>query len=296
MSHAFGPILDALRGVRWRATERVAAHAPGAHRSRQRGLVGEFAEYRLYRQGDDPRTLDWKLLARSDRPFVRLADDRAQLPTVALLDASASMAFPTASMTSRSKWAMASALAVGLLAVARATGDPIGCLVAHDTIPLRMAPRTRRGMLEEIMHRLGALAPHGSSPLTPLIHEVPRGARLVVLTDALGDHDTLVAAVRGRIAEGGSALLVHLVAPEELALPAGVHQVEDPERQVEPRQITVASRRSYAEAFGAFRASVASAWRGMGASYALVTSESDPVRTVRALVADSASDHRSRRA
>ena len=69
-------MLDALRGVRWPARRPVAAGLPGAHRSRQRGTSGEFTEYRLYRQGDDPRRLDWKLLARSDRAFVRLTDDR----------------------------------------------------------------------------------------------------------------------------------------------------------------------------------------------------------------------------
>jgi len=289
VNHAFGPILDGLRGVRWLAADRVAAHTSGTHRSRQRGMVGEFAEYRLYRQGDDPRTLDWKLLARSDRPFVRLADDRAQLPTVVLLDASASMAFPMPGGSSPSKWVAASAIAIGLLAVARATGDPIGCLVAHDVVPLRMAPRSRRGTLEEIMHRIGTTTPSGSAPLAPLIHEVPRHARLVVISDALGDHDAMVAAVRGRLGAGGSAMLVHVVAPEELDLPSGVHRVEDPERTVEPRQISSANRRAYAESFGAFREAVATAWYGMGASYALVPSDRDPVRTVRALVAAAAS-------
>ena len=286
MSHAFGPMLDALRGVRWLATDRVASHASGAHRSRQRGVVGEFAEYRLYRQGDDPRMLDWKLLARSDRPFVRLADDRAQLPTVVLLDASASMAFPAPGGTSPTKWSVASALTVGLLAVARATGDPIGCVVAHEVAPLRMAPRSRRGTLEEIMHRIGAMTPGGSASLAPLIHEVPRDARLVVITDALGDHDALVTAVRARLAGSGSAMLIHVVAPTEMELPRGVHQVEDPEMAEMPRQISAANRQGYAEAFGAFRTSVAASWSHMGASYALVTSDRDPARTVRALVAD----------
>ena len=79
MSADYGPLLDALRGVRWPARRAVAAAPAGAHRSKQRGTAGEFTEYRLYRQGDDPRALDWKLLARSDRAFVRLSDDRALL-------------------------------------------------------------------------------------------------------------------------------------------------------------------------------------------------------------------------
>jgi uncharacterized protein (DUF58 family) len=110
MSAEYGPMLDALRGVRWPARRAVAAAATGAHRSRQRGTSGEFTEYRVYRQGDDPRALDWKLLWRSDRAFVRLSDDRALLPTRIVLDGSASMDFPVGG--GMSKWQMACTMAV----------------------------------------------------------------------------------------------------------------------------------------------------------------------------------------
>jgi uncharacterized protein (DUF58 family) len=75
---------------------------------------------RRYRQGDDPRQLDWRLLARSDRAYVRLTDDRIVRPTWLVLDASASMAFPSAEAAD-GKWGMARALAVGLLTLGAAT-------------------------------------------------------------------------------------------------------------------------------------------------------------------------------
>ena len=79
----------------------------GAHRSRGAGVGAEFTEYRLYRQGDDLRQLDWKLLARSDRAYVRLSEDQATIPTTILADASASMAYPVDSLA---KWNMARSL------------------------------------------------------------------------------------------------------------------------------------------------------------------------------------------
>ena len=143
MHAEYGPLLDALRGVRWPARRAVAAAAAGTHRSRQRGTAGEFAEYRLYRQGDDPRALDWKLLGRSDRAFVRLSDDRSVLPTWIVLDGSASMAFPDGGPTS--KWRAACAVAVGLAMVAQASGDPVGVLALHEGGVWRLPPRSRRG-------------------------------------------------------------------------------------------------------------------------------------------------------
>ena len=89
----YGALLESVRGVRWPARRPVLGGVPGMHLARTRGIASEFAEYRPYRQGDDPRRLDWKLLARSDRAFIRLAPDRAVLGTLIAVDASASMAY-----------------------------------------------------------------------------------------------------------------------------------------------------------------------------------------------------------
>src|SRR4029077_3015568 len=106
---SYGALLDAVRGVHWPARHAVTSAIAGVHHSRQRGTSAEFTEYRLYRQGDDPRRIDWKLLARSDRAYIRLATDRAILPTTIVLDSSASMAFP---LVTRRKWQCAKELAI----------------------------------------------------------------------------------------------------------------------------------------------------------------------------------------
>jgi len=104
-------LLDAVRGIRWPARSAVRGGIPGAHTSRLRGISAEFTEYRPYRQGDDPRRIDWKLFARSNRAYIRLSNDRAILPTMIVIDASASMAFPVAT---NAKWKLAAQLGVGL--------------------------------------------------------------------------------------------------------------------------------------------------------------------------------------
>ena len=84
---SYGALLDAVRGVQWPARRVVPAGPVGAHHSRMRGASTEFAEYRAYRQGDEARRIDWRLLARSDRAYVRLTTDRAVLGTTIVLDA-----------------------------------------------------------------------------------------------------------------------------------------------------------------------------------------------------------------
>ncbi len=120
-------LLDAVRGVRWPARQLVSAGAHGVHRSRRRGAAAEFTEYRPYSQGDDPRRLDWKLLARSDRAFIRLSDDHALLPTVFAVDTSPSMAFPVETLGKRHH---ARRLTLALASIAHAAGDPVGLCLA----------------------------------------------------------------------------------------------------------------------------------------------------------------------
>ena len=63
---SYGALLDAVRGVHWQSRRAVTSTMAGTHHSKLRGTSAEFTEYRLYRQGDDPRRIDWRLLARSD--------------------------------------------------------------------------------------------------------------------------------------------------------------------------------------------------------------------------------------
>ena len=84
-------VLARLRPLRLHARRGAIAHGLGAHASVQRGSGLEFAQYRAYEPGDDPRQVDWKLFARSDRYFVREAERESPLVAWIVLDASASM-------------------------------------------------------------------------------------------------------------------------------------------------------------------------------------------------------------
>ncbi len=288
MVTSYGPLLDALRGVRWPARRAVGAALPGAHRSRQRGTSGEFTEYRLYRQGDDPRQLDWKLLGRSDRAFVRLTDDRALVPTWLLIDASLSMAFPdlrSALPTAPpNKWQTASALAVGLGTVASASSDPVGALIASAEGTTRLVARTRRGTIGELARTLDTLRCGGAVELAPLLTMTPPTARVVVISDLLGDLDALVRTTAQRTAAGAIVECVHVVAAEELTLPSGAYLARDPEQMQVARVLEPRATTAYRERFDAFRADAARRWRSAGAGYTEVRTDAALPRVVRQIV------------
>jgi uncharacterized protein (DUF58 family) len=245
-----------------------------------RGTSAEFTEYRLYRQGDDPRRLDWRLLARSDRAYIRLATDRAVLPTTIELDASASMAFPVAT---RAKWQRAREIAIGLAAIVHGDGDPIGAAVHDERGRMRvLPPRTRRGVVAEITRVIDSAAPGGLDPLAPTVAAL-RSPRIAIITDLLGDADELLRAASVHVVAGGEIHVVHLVAREELDPPRRPMLAADPEAPVQ-RLLVDATRREYEEAFADWRTEMARRWRAAGASYVEVVTDEEVVHAVRRIV------------
>ncbi len=278
-------LLDQVRGLRWPARHVAAATMPGAHRARLRSPGGEFSEYRAYRQGDDPRRLDWRLLARSDRAFIRLADDHALLPTLLLVDASASMAFPATGARQHAKWRQARAVALGLASVAHAAGDPVGLALTQGERWL--PPRARRGVIGEIGRALDATVPDGAAPLAPLVTHAAsttRGARIVVLSDFLGDAEATLRAASTHRAQGGELYALHLLDDAELDPPRGAVMAIDPEAPAVQRPLDATARAEYLAAFGAWREATARAWRDAGAAYTTVVTSEPAARAVRRVV------------
>ena len=86
--------LARLETLRIRTRRRFLGSRPGGHLSLRRGAGLEFADYRHYTPGDDPRYIDWKLYGRTDRFYIKLFQEEEELYTYLFLDLSASMAYP----------------------------------------------------------------------------------------------------------------------------------------------------------------------------------------------------------
>jgi len=226
--------------------------------------------------------VDWRLLARSDRAYIRLANDRAVLPTTIILDSSASMSFP---VTTRDKWRLAQELTIGLAAVAHAEGDPVG-IALHDALgnTAVLPPRTRRDVVAEVARVVFAGYPGGSEPLAPIVRSL-RSARLVLITDLLGDEEESLRAVRAHIVGGGEAHVAHVIAREEIDPPRRTLLAADPEQAFVQRMLVDSTRREYEERFAAWRADVARRWRAAGASYTEVITDEPAPRAVRRIAA-----------
>ncbi len=278
---ADGSLLEQVRTLRWPARRRVSGGIAGDHLSRVRGSRSEFTEYRLYRQGDDPSRIDWKLAARSDRTYVRLSNDRSVLHTVLVVDASASLAYPVASLE---KWRFARQVTIGLAAAALRGGDPVGLVVAASTGLHRIAPRARVGTAQDIARMLGAIEPSGNEGLAPALTFARIPGRVAIISDFLGDTEALLKAAARLSAGNREVHAIHIVHPNELDPPRDATSFVDPERSEVRRSLAEPARERYQSAFATWRADIARSIRMSGAHYHEVVTSGDAALAVRRVV------------
>lgn len=234
MAHDLIPAGVRSRLKRLRLTSRRAAGTQGigAHTSRSRGAGLEFAQYRAYEQGDEPRQIDWKLYARSDKFFVREAERESPLALWILIDASASMAQGDRRRPGWARLDAAKVLAACLAELAIAQGDRFG-LIALQEDGLRMvAPGAGARHRDRLLIELHALTAGDGFPdparLAPLWERIGAQDLVVVLGDFFDEG--AVALVERLAAARREALVIQLLTVEERDFPfEGGHRFRDPE-------------------------------------------------------------------
>ena len=225
----------------------------GLHESPKRGFSAEFADNRPYHRGDDPRYLDWKVLARTDRLFVKQFEEETHLRAYLLLDVSASMGWISDPERVPSKVEYARLLAACLSLLLIRQGDATGLIAFDERLRAHLAPRATRGHWRRLIHELERLAPEGKTEAGTAIKELSgrlrRRGLVILISDLLVDPDTTRTALRYLRHRGHEVLLFHIMDPGERELPAAGEAIfYDPETGEELGANSAALRKEYREA------------------------------------------------
>ncbi len=242
----------------------------GERLSKRKGISIEFADFRPYAVGDDTRHLDWKILARLDRPIVRTYRDETELPVYLLLDASASMQFGNPP-----KWQLAQQLAAALGYIALCGGDALLSLALSQGQP-RFSFLRGKSMFPCLLQWLKSLEPKGKGLAESVLQfahaNLPRGLT-VMLTDGLDSE--FPNALRQVALRGHEIMLLHILSNAELAptLEGDLRLLDCENEQVVEITATASVMREYQRRLNAFCEQVKDVCRRAGGWYLLVTSE-----------------------
>jgi uncharacterized protein (DUF58 family) len=216
------------------ARQLVADAVTGQHPSRRPGIAREFSQYRAYQPGDEPRQIDWKLFARSDRYYIRESEVTTRLAISLVLDATASMQHRGADAPAPPKLDCATALAAAFACLAERQGDPCALHLVSDGQVRSVLTAGQRQPLPRILNALAAVTAKGRWPADPRVltqalqraemtgASVGPGATAhltVVLTDGHEPGGEIRASLAPLRARRHELLLVHFIAPDERDFP-----------------------------------------------------------------------------
>ena len=222
-------ILDKVRLIEIRSRNVVNDLFAGEYNSAFKGRGMEFAEVREYLRGDDVRTIDWNVTARTGSPYVKVFDEEREQTVMLLVDASASGAFGSVQQMKGEVGVEISAL---LAFAAVKNNDRVGLLIFTDEVEVFIPPKKGRKHVLRVIRELLYFQPQGkrtsiTSALDYLDRVLHRRSVVFLISDFIDeDYERPLQLTRRR----HDMVAVSIFDPRERALPdVGFINLQDAE-------------------------------------------------------------------
>jgi uncharacterized protein (DUF58 family) len=209
-------VLAGLANLELIARAAVEGSLIGLHRSPLFGFSQEFAEYRSYTEGDDPRFIDWNVYARSDRTYIKRFLGETNSHLMLLIDSSASMGYGTTPVT---KLRYAQILAASLAYIASRQHDAVGMMVFDEEVR-SYRPPSGRNKLHGLLHTIDAITPSRKTdmekPFSRFREHISKRGMVAVISDFYCDPKALIEGVKPLAFQGQDVILFQILDPREL--------------------------------------------------------------------------------
>lgn len=267
---------------------RVSSLQTGAYVSHFRGRGMEFDESRPYQPGDDPRSIDWRVTARSTTAYTKLFREERERPVLVVLDLRANMHFATRGCFKSVNASRAAAL---LSWAAHHRGDRLGGLIFGDSTHRELKPRLGRQAALRYVHELVAHpdwenkdrspGADDEAPLAQAMSALRRVARpgslVVILSDFLG-FSRAAQSYLSSVARHNEVLAVFLNDPIERQLPPpGHYRLVSRDDELAIDTFAKAARRDYENAFQSRSQHLEAFCQRYGIHLMPLSTEDDPV-------------------
>ena len=268
-------ILRSISSLELSARLLVEGMYASRHRCPFYGYSVEFKAYREYSPGDEPRMLDWKLLARTERFYIKRFEMESNMNIVPLLDVSGSMGYQPTDKNRLSKLEYGCYLAASLAYLASKQQDSAGLVVFDTDIRTFVPPRQGQRHLFTLLARLGELKGAGETDIPNALQKMalrlPRRSLLVLITDGHGDEAQVVDGIKQLAARGHELVVFHLVDQDEVDFPFQMlTSFRDAETGRELMCDPLRQRQEYDQRFTAFREAIRAGSLAGGADYRFI--------------------------
>ena len=263
----------------------VEGNLAGAHKSPLQGPSSEFSTHKSYGLGDDPKHIDWKVFARTDKHYVKQFDDETNLRVYLALDRSGSMNFSSGDRPTKFHHACKLAAAIGYVVVK--ARDSVGLFLHSEKVDVRMEASNSLQHLNNLLKRVQAAPPSSGSKIAAALHEIAGSVRnrglVIVISDLYDDEAELAVALARLRKQRHDVIVFQVLDPAEIEFdlmkPAELVDLETGEKLgADPRAIASDYRKSFNEFLERHRKACA----GMNIDYRIVRTDKPVDMFVRA--------------
>ncbi len=191
-------LVSKLNSLELKAKLIVEGFKVGLHRSPYHGFSVEFSEHRPYMQGDDLKNVDWKVLAKTERYYIKQYEEETNLKSYILLDSSNSMNFSSTGNIKKIDYAVT--LAASLAYLLNSQQDAVGLASFAEKLNVFYPPKTSKVYLHNILKYLASLKASSKTncagSLNSIAEKISRRGLVIIISDLLDDLENLIKAIK----------------------------------------------------------------------------------------------------
>jgi uncharacterized protein (DUF58 family) len=247
--------LTKIQGLDLKARLIVEGFISGLHRSPYHGFSVEFAQHREYAPGDDLKHLDWKVLGKTDRLYIKQYEEETNLRAYLLLDTSESMKYASPGSIPKLEYACYIAACLSYLLIKQR--DSVGLVLFDNSIKKFVPASASPAHLRLLLHELGQAVPEARTDTGTIFHDLAERIRrkglVVILSDLFDDPEKLLFGLQHFRHKRHEVIVFHLLDDfesrfpfEQMTLFEGYEGWE--ELLCDPRSL----RKGYLDEYGAF--------------------------------------------
>ncbi|MCX7877246.1 MAG: DUF58 domain-containing protein [Ignavibacteria bacterium] len=239
-------VISRLSNIELKAKLVVEGFIAGLHQSPYHGFSVEFTEHRPYMPGDDLKYLDWKVLGRTDRYYIKQFEEETNLKSYLIIDASRSMSFRSDSIDTSplssfrnffrkksqarpysykpviSKLEYSSYLAASIAMLMHFQKDASGLVIYDEKIRTFIPPKATSQNLKQILLQLSGIIPSGktntSESLNEVAEKIKRRGLVIIFSDLFDEQKKVIKAIRHFRYKKNEVIVFHILDPLELNL------------------------------------------------------------------------------
>ena len=247
-------IIKKIDNISLRAKLVVEGFIIGLHKSPYHGFSVEFSEHRPYGFGDEIKHIDWKLLAKTDKLYIKQFEEETNLKSYILFDKSLSMSYSSDNSISKFEYAKTLSACLSYLMIRQQ--DAVGLTTFDDKIDVSIKPKSKTSHLNILLSTLHHSKVKGETEISPILHSLAESIKkrglIILISDLMDNPKDVINGLRHFRYKGHEIIIFHILDAKEISFDfnqiTNFIDLENNENlKTDPRHIRSAYKKAFKE-------------------------------------------------